>query len=148
MNDIYGFVLIILVVQGFYGLGVTLLTHTLPSEMLGLVEASSDVVGQDVSDTVSDVQGNLDSQTNIPVIGQLGALIFYSGNILIDLILNFLLAIPQMFGIFFGLFSYLFGLDSVIALYVRNFLSAVMIIVYLMGLMQLFLNMRSGQRVS
>ena len=146
--EAFDLVVYVLVVQAFYGMAVTGAIYTLPSDMIGIGEVSNDVVGADISESVSSIQTNLGSQTSIPVVGQLGALIYYSGNILIDFLLNFLLALPQIISIFFTLIGLLFGFDATLGLLIRNTLSGIFVGVYLLGVIQLFLNMRSGQRVN
>jgi len=86
----------ILVMQLFYSFSITLVTHGMPEDSLNFVTSFSDATNQyDFDSTTSQVESSLNSQTSIPVI-ELGALVFYSGNIMIDLFLNFITAVPQM----------------------------------------------------
>ena len=79
----------IIIIQLFYAVAISLIAHAMPAGALDYVTGFSDAGTQiDVEGVASDVQSSLESQTDIPVI-ELGALVFYSGNILIDLLINF-----------------------------------------------------------
>jgi hypothetical protein len=102
----------IIVVQLFFGFGMTLLAYAMPVDSLDYVTAFTDVSSSiNLNDTASMVQENLQRQTNIPVV-EIGALVFYSGNILIDLLLNFLFAIPEMIGLLIHGVMFLINVDG------------------------------------
>lgn len=138
---------VIILVQLFYAVCITGLTYSLPSDTLNYVTSFSDV-GQTIDlDTVSeDVRDSLESQTNIGVI-ELGALVFYSGNILIDLLLNFAFALPQMFGLIIHGITILFNLDPIIFALVQLFASVTILVLYFISLIQLLTGIRSGRVV-
>ena len=98
------------------------------------------------NDIAGDVQGGLDQQSNVPLV-EVGALVFYSGNILIDLILNFVTAIPQMIGLLINGLAVLFGggLDVIFLGIIEGFASAAILIFYLLGLINLTTSIRSGR---
>lgn len=142
--DMFKLFVSIIIVQAFFAFGVTTLAYALPQETinLGYITAFTDL-GQDVDleGINEDIQSSLDSQLDIPVI-DIGALVFYSGNILIDLILNFLFAIPQMIGLLIAGLVFLFNLDSYLVGLVQFFMSILISIMYVIGLIQLLLNIR------
>lgn len=145
--DIMQLFKIIILVQLFYAFCITGLTHALPADSLNYVTSFSDVGRTIDLDTVSDdVQESLESQTNIGVI-ELGALVFYSGNILIDLLLNFAFAMPQMFGLLVHGFTMLFNLDPIIFALVELFTAVAIMVLYFIALIQLLTGIRSGRIV-
>ena len=138
----------ILIVQLFYAFAITILVYSMPVDSLNYVTAFSDIgtnsfTLEDISD---DVQSSFEQQNNIPVI-ELGALLFYSGNILIDLLVNFVFAIPQMIGLLINGILLLFNVDSFVWATVELFSSVVIVVLYTIGMMQLLTEVRSGRLV-
>lgn len=138
---------IILIVQLFYSFSITIYSHVLPEETLNHVTSFSDLAEDiDLNSVSNDIQESVQDQINIPVV-ELGALVFYSGNIILDLLLNFFFAIPQMFTLLLGGFLMLFtNIDSFITNTIQIFLSVLVTVLYFLGSLQLLLNLRSGGR--
>ena len=130
----------------FYSLGITTYCHFLPSDALHFTTAFS---GNSASfeDTASKFQSGLSNQTNLPLL-DMGALIFYSGNYLIDLLLNFVFAIPNIITTLLYAIGSLFGINTFIWAYLDLFAKTLMIIYYFMGLIEMILGLRSGQRLN
>lgn len=138
---------VIIVIQLFYAISISLIVYSIPSESLDYVTSFSDLSEDiDLEGVGSQVQGSLEEQTNIPVV-ELGALVFYSGNILIDLLLNFAFAIPEMIGLVINGLSLLLNLDTFIVAYVELFASVLVIVMYFVGILQTLINVRSGRIV-
>ena len=139
----------IIVMQLFYAVAITLIAIALPASALNYVSGFSDA-GTDINveGVATDVQDSLETQTDIPVI-ELGALVFYSGNILIDLLVNFVTAIPQMIMLLVNGVMMLFGngIDALVILYIELFASVMINVMYFIGLMQLLTGIRSGRLV-
>lgn len=136
-------------VQLFYAIAITIIVGTIPAGALDYVTAFSDAGTEiDVEGVATEVQGSLESQTDIPVI-ELGALVFYSGNILIDLLVNFVTAIPQMIMLIINGLALLFGngINNLIIGSIELFASVAINIMYFIGLMQLLTGIRSGRLV-
>jgi hypothetical protein len=140
---------IILVVMLFYSFATTVIAYSLPANAVEYTDAFTNFQGGNVSmeGISNDVQESLEQQTDIPVI-ELGALVFYSGNILLDLLVNFAFAIPGMLTALLNGVLYLVGIDALLAYQLQAFLTAVMIALYFFALIQLITGLRSGQRVS
>lgn len=135
----------IIIVQLFYAVSITLIAYALPADSLNYVSAFSDVANDIDLEGVSDqVQESFEKQTDIPVI-ELGALVFYSGNILIDLLLNFAFAIPEMIGLIINGILLLLNIDSYVFVVVQLFMSVLVMVLYLLSLIQLLTNVRSGR---
>lgn len=135
----------ILIVQLFFSFAITGIVYYIPDDAKNMVSSFSDVASDiDLDSVGNEVQDALERQTNIPVI-DVGALVFYSGNILLDLLLNFAFAIPQMFGLI------IYGLTRIISLpvymvgLVELFTGVTIIALYFVSLMQLITGIRSGR---
>lgn len=139
---------IVLIIHLFYSLGMTLFVHTIPTDALVYTEVfQSDEEGTTLEGVAGAVEDSLQSQKKIPVI-ELGALVFYSGNIILDLIVNFLTAIPQMVGMLVNGIMLLMNVDSYLFATVEIFFVAVISIFYIIGLMELLLTVRSGRSLA
>jgi len=138
---------VILVVQLFFAVGITLLTYAVPTSFINQVSSFSEVAEAINLESVSgDVQQSLERQTDIPAV-ELGALVFYSGNILIDLLLNFIFAIPEMVGLIINGLTRLLSIDTFMIATVQTFIGVVVMVLYFIGIMQLLVGVRSGRLV-
>lgn len=138
---------VMLVVSAFFSFGITMLSHSLPAESLVYVTGFNTAGGGVDLETISgQVQDSLNQQTNAPVI-ELASLVFYSGNVIIDLLVNFVFAIPEMVGMLLNGILLLFGIDAVIWAQVELFFSVIMVTLYFIGLIQILTNIRTGRLV-
>ena len=133
---------VLLFVQAFYAFGVTMVAYSIPADALGY---TSSVSGNtfDIVDINGKLNTQLDNQRNTPLL-DLGALLFYSGNMVIDLLLNFVTALPQMilllFQIIFGRFI---GIDATLLTNLEIFVGGIITAIYIVNLIILLLNIRS-----
>jgi len=135
----------IIIVQLFYAFAITCLAYAMPANSLTYVDAFGDLAQEiDVEGVSGDIESSIDSQLNIPVV-ELGSLIFYSGNILLDLLLNFFFAIPEMIGLLLHGFTMLFNIDAVLYQAVEAFSAAIVTILYVIGLIEILISIRSGR---
>lgn len=134
----------IVIVSLFYSFAITLLTYSLPSEALTYTEVFSNADNQlNLNNTAQEFQDSLSQQKDIPIV-EVGALVFYSGNILLDLLANFYTAIPQMINLLYQAFATLFSFDPVIGAYIQIFTTVLLTVLYILSLMQMLMNIRSG----
>lgn len=140
----FGLFMAMIIIQLFYSFGITAMTYATPDEALNYVTSFSEL-GQDLDleTTGQLIESSLESQTNIPVI-ELGALVFYSGNILLDLMLNFIFAIPQMIGLILNAVQGLLNIDGPMWAIVQIFFSVAFTAFYAVSLIQMLLGLRSG----
>lgn len=137
----------IILVQLFFATSMTILTYALPTESLAYVD-----VFQNTADNISltgvsnDVQDTLTRQQNIPIV-DVGALLFYSGNILIDLMLNFIFAIPSMITLLLNGIMLIFPFDTFIVSRVAIFSSVIVTVMYIIGTIQILTAVRAGRVV-
>lgn len=137
----------VLIVLFFYSISITLITHYIPDDAKDYVTSFSDLSHDiEIENVTADVQATLEQQTNIPII-ELGALIYYSGNILLDLMLNFIFAIPEMAGLLLSGILMIFNIDSDIVAPIQIFMAGAMIVTYILSLIQMLLNVRSQSKV-
>lgn len=128
----------------FYGTSMTILSYTLPSGMINYIEPFQSSNSPDISSVASDVQASLDNQLNIPVI-DLGAMLFYSGNIIIDLFLNFAFAVPSMLTMLFNGLLFFIHLPNNVAETVQFCAFTTFSIVYVLSVVSLLVGIRSGR---
>lgn len=142
MADMVGMLKVIVLVQLFFSVGITMLAYAMPEDSLSYVDMFSEATeGVGLEDVATDLQNNLDRQRDIPVV-EIGSLVFYSGNILVDLLLNFVFAIPQMIGLLINGLVTLFGFDTYVWAYVELFAGAVVVSLYVIGMIQMLISLR------
>jgi len=100
----------------------------------------------DMENISKKIETTTQSTTNIPLV-EVGALVFYSGNIILDLLLNFFFAIPIMLGLLTEGICLLFNLDGAFVNIIQVFVSVVVGTMYMVGLLQFITSMRSGQNI-
>lgn len=147
MDGVYRFFVAIIVIQLFYSFGVTILSHTLsdfPVNNEALTPYTDEQI--DITDISGRIESTTQNQLNIPLI-DLGALVFYSGNIIVDLMLNFFLAVPSLFTLVVSGFSLFFNVDAFLMTQIKIFLFAVVTIIYFLNMVAFVLNIRSGRTV-
>lgn len=136
-----------ILVSLFYSIAITILVYVMPAAMINNVEIFSEPANNMNLESIGQqVEGSLTSQTEIPVV-ELGALVFYSGNILVDLLLNFATAIPQMITILVSGLSILINIDTMLLGFIELFFSVIMMVLWVIGLIQLVTGMRSGRLI-
>lgn len=133
-------------VQLFYAIGIGALVYSMPSDAIQYISIISNDGKPTLDvDTISGkVQENLERQTNIPVI-DLGALVFYSGNFMIDLLLNFFFAIPQMLGFLIAAITSIFNFNPYLSTMVTTMFQVLFGVLYTIGIISLLLSLRSGR---
>lgn len=138
---------IILMTMLFYSFGITMLAHFIPADNLAYVDIFSssgaqldfETVGEQLDDSIQD-------QINVPLI-DLAALVFYSGNILIDFFLNFIFAFPQMVQILLSVMFNFMDVDIFIQTTVKQAVGIMVFVPFVLLLLSFILNMRSGRGV-
>lgn len=135
----------IIIAQLFFSFAITLFAYATPDNALDYVTSFSDLANQaSLNETGEQIQDSLERQTNIPVV-EIGALIFYSGNIVLDLLLNFVYAVPEMIGLLIHGFMRLVSVDTYIWAVVQLFATVATTALYVIGLIEMLTNIRSGR---
>ena len=145
MSRVFQLFKMVIIAQLFFGTAITLLAYALPADMTGQVNFVQENIPQSSVESIStDVEEALERQTNIPVI-DVGALVFYSGNILADLVINFIFAIPTALSLLINLVLNLISVDPQIMYIIQGFFTAAITTLYAIGVINLFINIRSGR---
>jgi len=130
----------IVLLSAFYSFAIVSLTYTLPdSDMNFIVQFSTDDAIRDYGETSREFQDSLQTQKQFGIVDA-GALALFSGNILLDLAVNFFFAVPSMFALFFSAIFYFLKinvfLQNEIILLVKAILaiiSSIFLIRFLLG---------------
>jgi len=141
--------LITIIVMLFFSIGVNLITYALPENARNTVKIFSEASENtyDIDSMTSKLEEGLTQQTQIPVV-DIGAIVFYSGNFILDLFLNFIFAIPEMIGFFFNGVMLIMNIENdFIILGIQSFCAVAMFIIYIIELISMLTNIRSGRVV-
>ncbi len=133
----------ILLMMVFYSVTMTMFVYYMPSYVTPYGEIGTNNVNTDVTGIVNEVDISVNAQSSLPLV-DIGTLLFYTGNLFFDLVLNFITALPQMFVLFFTIVLSLFPIDMYLTQEMMLFIQAVLFIVQMLGIIQLFANLRSG----
>lgn len=134
----------VLLTQLFYGVAITLILYGIEGTTLApQIQVFTDVGGSiGLTNVTEEVQNSLHRETQFSVV-DLGALALFSGNILLDLLVNFAFALPQMVTLLINGITSLIGIDAQITVIVQGFATAVIMIMYFIALLSLLTNIRS-----
>lgn len=137
-----------LLVQLFFSFAITGISYAIPADAKPYVGSFSDIANEiNLNNVSTTIQSSINKQTSIPVI-ELGALVFYSGNLLIDLLLNFMFAIPEMVALIITGIMFMFNLDSYIVTLIQLFSSVIVTVIYFVSLIQLITSVRSQHNIT
>jgi hypothetical protein len=138
---------IMLLVQAFFGLAMTLFVYAIPAPALSITsEYSALASGTDLNTIRAQVEGATTKSTSVPLY-DVGALVYYSGNILIDLLLNFVMALPAMIGLIIHGIGTLISIDALMLLQVKIFAELIVMVIYFISIIQLLTGIRAGRVV-
>ena len=131
----------------FFSFGINILVYSMPTETLNYFDPYNDFTNNyPVQNISNSVEGSLQKSKNLPVI-ELGALVFYSGNFFLDLLLNFAFAVPIMFGLLVSGLQALFGFDPMFVSYIEGFVTVTVSVLYLISLFEFITNIRSQRGI-
>lgn len=137
----------VLLVSFLFGLGITLLAYSLPGDAKAYgesYETGLSEAGLGYESIAGDVESSFNNQLDIPVV-EIGSLVYYSGNILVDLLINFVTAIPQIITILINGVVTLFGnnLDVGLLGIVQGFMTAAIFAFYVLSVLSILTSVRS-----
>lgn len=140
----------VIVVMVFWSFAITTVTYSLPQDVIdnSQPEIFNSINGDfDITSIETSVTENLESQTNIPVV-DIGSLVFYSGNLFLDLILNFVTALPQMLGMLITALNLILNVDGYYIELVQAVIMGLTTVIYIISIISFVLNIRSGQSIA
>jgi len=135
----------LVILQLFYSFGVTTLTYALaPFGLTTLAVTIQPFQNQteDTSAIASRIQSTTQSTINVPLV-DLAFLVVYTGNIFIDLVLNFFTALPGMFNLLVDGLCLLFNVDAYYAVTIKLFIFVFLTITYFISIIAFILSLRS-----
>lgn len=149
MATTYRFFIIIVVIQLFYAVGVTIISHGLTGMSVDqntLLPYESQVADTgDVTSKIEDTTGKLLGINMVDI----GTLVFYTGNIVLDLILNFFTALPSIVVLLVSGFMQFFSVDTVYAMQVKMFLFVAISVVYILQIIAFVMQLRGqGSKIT
>ena len=133
------------IVQMFYAVSIVALVNVMPADMLQPSQLFQSNLF-DFESASQQVQNAINDQTDIPLV-EVGALVFYSGNIVIDLLVNFFAGIPAMVTMFLNGLMVIFSIDTNLMYYFQAFLTIAWNTYYFISLISFVTNMRSGGNI-
>lgn len=138
----------ILMVQLFWSFGITIFAHTIPIEQQQFVSIYLDnPTGDTLQNIPLEVEDNTRNQLEIPVLDTV-TLIMFTGNILMDLILNFLTAIPTMFILLVeGIVTFI-PIEATLLKTLKLLLWVTATILYMIAIVTTLSNLRSSRGVN
>lgn len=138
----------ILMVHLFFSFAITTIVYVLPDPTYIQIASpyTNLATKTESNDVASKIQGSFDEQFNLPIVNA-AALVFYSGNIVLDLFLNFIFAIPEMISLLINGLLYFINIDAVLKQKVLLFATAFVAIMYILSLIAWVLNIRSSNQV-
>jgi hypothetical protein len=134
---------VLISVMLFYSVAITLVTYALPVDMREPLQIfNTNNVMVDIEETTGDLENVVDRQLNVPLF-DLGALAFYSGNLVVDLFLNFIFAIPGLAQIILSVLFMFMQIDVQMQLILKLFVGAVIMTGFVLMIVTLILRVRS-----
>lgn len=133
----------LLMVQMFYALAVTLIVAVVPGIAANQIVAftnNSSVI--QFTTLASAMQGGVSNQFNIPLL-DFGALIFYSTSILLNLMVNFFTAIPQMLSILVQAIFIFIPIDMNLQIIIKGTFITIMTILYYLYILSFIMSTRT-----
>lgn len=138
---------VIALVMLFYSFSMTMLVYVMPESSKQYLGGFSEREHLYNMNETSQLVGNaMTRQQQIPVL-EVGTLVFYSGNIVIDLLFNFIYAVPEMLGLLIAGLQFFIVLPENLVATTVLFISVCWTVLYLIGLLQLLTGIRSGQGI-
>lgn len=145
-GNAFTFFKFVIVLQLFFAFAVTGVSYAMPAEAkqyLTLFEPEHEI---SLGSVGSNIQNKMEKQMHVPII-DMGSLVFHSGNILVDMILNTLFAIPEMTTILVSGIVMLIPIDNYLAARVKLFLFAFIAAMYIISILSMIMNIRSQRGI-
>jgi hypothetical protein len=141
-------IVLIITVQLFWGFSVTMLAYALPTDVVGAQSALSQYAGTaadfDQSLIAANIRENIQSQMQLSFV-DIGALVYYSGNLVIDIIVNFFTAVPSMITLAINSYFMVFPIDAQLQAGVLQLIWVLASILYFVAFLSFIMQLRSGQ---
>lgn len=133
----------LLIVQMFYAFSISIFVPMIPDVQQQQIIMYTNEAGVISFSTISnEITGAVGSQSTIPF-ADIGSLIFYSTSLILNLVVNFFTAIPQMISwLLIGLFTFV-PVDQTIQISVKMIFTAMVTIIYYLLLVLFIMGART-----
>lgn len=132
----------VIMIQLVFAFSMTIIVYALPEDAINYASEFDTEHSLALDEVSQDLESGLTRQTNLPML-DLGALVFYSGNIVIDLMIRFFFAIPEMISIILGSVFMFIGIDAFIAAQLQLLIWAIVSAFYMLAIIKFVMNIRS-----
>lgn len=149
---------VVLTVQFFYAVGISMLLCALtgvscsvtgfpPGASEAALNLFQNLPNTNIKELQQKTEGTLSNQTGFPQ-ANIGSLVFFSGFVLVDLLANFVLAVPSMFSILLQVIFMFMPVDPFLQAQVVVFGTGIIALIYIVGLLSLFTSVSTGRTIS
>lgn len=146
-SNTWDFFKMVIIIQLFFGLGVTMISHSLPDRTY--ITISQEITPENVesienisSNFTKDIENIRNPPIDLPIIDT-AFVLFYTGNIVIDAFINSLFAIPSIVTILVKGFGIFVPIDPFFINMISIFVYAFVAILYIIGIIGVIINIRS-----
>lgn len=130
-------------IQLFYALAITLLVYSMPATDRNFVaQFESSPANVDLETTANEFQNSFQSQANFGIV-DVAAFALFSGNSIVDLMLNFFTAIPSMVTLLLKAIFMFVAIDATAQKTIMLYVYAIIAILYVIALLNFLINVRS-----
>src|SRR3990167_4306127 len=122
-------------VQLFYALAIVLVLYSIPDDQKNyIVQFNTPETNVDINSVGSEFQKSFRSTTSFGFV-DIAAMALFSGNIVIDLIMNFFLAVPSMVTLLLKAIFMIFNVESFIQNTIISYVFLFIAVVYVIALL-------------
>jgi len=144
MGSIMKYFATMMLAQFFISLVITSIVYSLPADVRNAADSFNNQSSRlSINDVATDLETGVQAQTNVPIIDT-AALVYYSGNQIIDFLMNWAFGLPVVLNLIIDGIMMLFGLNVDLLAILKVALSALLGALYLFGLLEFILNMRGS----
>ena len=148
MANVTNLLRLLVIIMVIYSAGMTIFTHALPADtrdQLRPFQGPTDTLPDETINSL--VDSTFLQLSDIPLIN-VGALVFYTGNMFVDFIVNFVTALPQIFTLLLNVLSLVgINIDAEILLAIQAMATIILSVSFVLGIIELWIDIRSGRQI-
>lgn len=131
----------LIIMMAFWSFCITLFAYYIPDAAKPFVSVYLDS-GTDINGVGENINATLQDQINLPIL-DVGALVYYSSNFIVDLLINFIFALPQMITLLFNTLLVFAPMSLYLDSQIRLFIQSLFSVLYVLGLLAFLSNYRA-----
>ena len=136
----------IIMMQIVFTFAVTLVTYTLPDNVKQYSSMLETEHQTDTSQMVTEFEQSLGTVKNVPLY-DVGMLVFWTGNIIVDIFLNFIFALPEMITLVLNAMFIFIPIDPYLQYNIKLIVMVIGGILYIWMIISIISGIRSGRRI-